>query len=199
MKYIGALIVSGFAIPFSLSPLYSQPTFEMLMKDLPAEILLEIFKLSTRRDLMTYFVVSEKWQSAAAQVYYKELELRALNIHKLKSILSSLNNSSTNKQPNYFHYCEYTEKLKIESDSHGDLRMKLDFGKSRSAEKSTIAADASKLTTEEFKSFLSYLSKLRWIDFGKSDNFKFYMECLRDLDNTQYLQHIEKNSIGDKF
>lgn len=61
-------------------------------------------------------------------------------------------------------------------------------------EEEAIAAGASKLTAQEFETFLSYLSKLEYLDLGDSRYFSFYMICLGDLENTQYLQHIKEIS-----
>lgn len=55
-----------------------------------------------------------------------------------------------------------------------------------------FSAGACKFTAQEFQMPMSYLPKLKSIDVSSSHNFKFYMDCLCDMDNTKYLQHIEE-------
>lgn len=63
-------------------------------------------------------------------------------------------------------------------------------------EEKGIDGDACKLTTQELKS-LSYLPNLQSIDFHDSDYYRFYMNCLAGLDNSQYLQHIKEISRSE--
>lgn len=175
----------------------------MTVKDLPAEVLSQIFELLRKDDLYTCLFISKIWHPPVVHIYFKELELNALNIYKVKSILSSNDNSnSTDEQSYYFHHCKYTKKLKIGSDTDDDLRSQMrharyiankaaknndqnDVEVANKEEEKDIANYASKFTTQELQSLLSYLLNLKSIDFANSLYYKSYMTCLADLDNTQ--------------
>lgn len=179
----------------------------MPAKDLPTEVLLQVFQHSTRQDLYTYLFVSQAWHSLVAQVYFEELDLKALNVFRLKPILFNFNekNDTEKKQLNYFRYCHYTKKLNILKDSEEHLQSELSQAeiaqshvqvkKEEQGKGLVVLGDESIFTDQELKTFLSFLPTLEYIDLSNSEYVTIYMRYLSQMDNTQHcLQHIKEIS-----
>lgn len=90
----------------------------MPVKHLPAEVLIQIFERLWKDDLYTCVLVCKNWESPVAQVYFEELNLKAKNIYKVKTILSSTQTTATRTRDQIIFVIANTSKS---SESEGTM------------------------------------------------------------------------------